>query len=151
MPQSRSKMFYFHPAGLQFALAESVFWRFMFSFHAHFASPPLSIVFPIECNLPVPPSHSGLPLCSVLLCIFLLTLLLCLPHMFPVMAPEIPVKSCTALCWQRDGGSWHRATLGQCPTAVPSGGEGGTGCSRLQHGNSISTAVLYTDLLYVKM
>lgn len=35
--------------------------------------------------------------------IFLLTHPLCFPHMFPVMAPEILAKGCTALCWQRDG------------------------------------------------
>lgn len=51
MPESLSKMFYFHPSGLQFALAQSVFWGFPSSFHAHLASPPLSAVFPIECIL----------------------------------------------------------------------------------------------------
>lgn len=116
-----------------------MFWDFPSSFHVHLSSPPLCIVFPIKCILPAPPSHSGLPRCSVLLCIFLLTHLLCFPHMFPVMAPEIPAKGCTALCWQRDGVSWHRVTLGQTVLSPPVGREpGGAGSPRLQHGNSIS-------------
>lgn len=67
MPQSRSKMFYFHPSGLQFALAESVFWRFMFSFHAHFASPPLSIVF-FSPSSATSPSHLHIQVCLCVQC-----------------------------------------------------------------------------------
>lgn len=152
MPQSLSKMFYFHPSGLHFASAQSVFWSFPSSFHAHIALPQLSAVFPIECILPVPPSHSGLPLCSVLLCIFLLTHLLCFPHMFPVMAPEIPTKGCTALCWQRDGVSWQGRHWDRLRCSLQwVGSHGDAGSSGLQHENSISTVVLHTDLLCLKM
>lgn len=130
-PRSLPKMFYFNPSHLQFTSAQSVFSGCPSSFHAHLASPPLSVVFPMECILPVPPSHSGLPLCSVLLCIFLFTNLLCFPHMFAVMAPEIPSKSCTALCWQRDSVLWHKATLGQTALFPPVHRQQG-GCRLLQ-------------------
>lgn len=149
MLQSLSKMFYIHPPGLQFTLAQSVFSRFSSYFHAHLASPPLSVVFPIECILHVPPSHSGLPLCSVLLCIFLLTNLLCFPHMFAVMAPEIPVKACTALCWQMDSVSRHKAALGQTVLSPPVHRE--PGGLQAPPDCSMGTAVLYTGLLFVKM
>lgn len=127
MPESLSKMFYFHPSGLQFALAQSVFWGFPSSFHAHLASPPLSAVFPIECILHTftfrsasvlsasvytPPYSSALFLTYV--CSY---------------GPWNPVEGlqCSLLA----EGRWDRAALGQTALSPPVGREPG-GCRLLQ-------------------